>query len=124
MHAVEQSFSPEGKERGLATYTKSLAAVSGSAKAAPGRLYAVQGDNNNAAVRYLQLHNKASAPSATEVPLFVFRVKATDSIMLGGDFFTQNGQYFDVGIAWGWSTTRDTYTAATAADHATQLLTK
>jgi len=121
-----QEFTPDNTvAASLATLLVDLGAtVTKNVKATPGRVYAIHGDNANAAIRYLQLHDTATTPAGAAVPKFTFKVKATDSILLGGDFFTQNGMYFTLGIAYAWSTTRDSYTAATAAEHATQVIFK
>jgi hypothetical protein len=94
-----------------------LAAVSGVVKASNGNLFGVSGQNDNAAVRYLQFHNKATAPGAGETPVLSFKVAITSTREIGPDLLTSNGWNFPLGIAFGWSTTRDTYTAGTAADH-------
>ncbi len=74
--------------------------------------------NNNIAVRYFQLHNKATAPVATDVPLLSFPVPALGSLVLGAEWFTSNGIYFSLGLGWFISTTIATATdAATASDH-------
>ena len=92
-------------------------------KAAPGVVVSAWGTNINAAVRYFQLHNKATAPAAADVPLYSFPVPAgsataPSTIVLDSAWFTQNGGKFTTGIGWAWSTTLATFTdAATAGDH-------
>jgi hypothetical protein len=97
------------------------ATITKNAKSSAGVVTALIGVNNNAAVRYLQIHNTATTPSAGAVPLIVFRVPATSSILIGEDILSENGLYCSTGIAYAWSTTEGTYTAATAADHSTQV---
>ena len=125
MQAVEQAISAEGRTIALANLaTDNGANVTKNVKATAGRLYGIQGDNNNAAARFLQLHDTATTPAGNAVPKLTFRVAATGSVEIGADFLTRNGILFTTGIAYAWSTTRDTYTAATAADHATQVIYK
>lgn len=85
-------------------------------KAAGGNVFSATCHNENAAARYFQLHNKATVPLATEIPLYTFLVPAGAQIIVGTDFFTANGAHFTNGIGFAFSTTKDTYTAATGAD--------
>lgn len=87
-----------------------------SVKATPGTVFSVSCHNLNAATRFLQLHNKASAPANPDVPLIVIPVPTLACVILDESFFTQNGLFFSVGIAYGFSTTEATYTAGAAAD--------
>jgi len=94
------------------TVTKALV------KATPAQIYSVRVSNANAAARYLLLHNKATAPVATDVPLYAFYIPAGAAVTIGGDFFTANGAYFSTGVGWSISTTAATFTdSATASDH-------
>lgn len=111
----------------VATYSPSVTANFGtdadvSVKATAGNVFAVTASNVNAAVRYLQLHNKASAPANPDVPIYSFPIPAGSatnpvSVTMDERFFGQAGKHFTTGIAIGISTTNATYTAATAADH-------
>lgn len=105
------------------TRYSATAEVSGFVGGGPINAVAVCGHNANAAIRYLQLHNKASAVANAEVPVLTFMVPASGgNTVFGNDFFTQDGLRFSLGLAYGWSTTRDTYTAASAADHSVTIL--
>lgn len=78
--------------------------------------------NRNAAARYFQLHNKATAPVATDVPLLVFMVPAASTLTIGNQFFTDAGVNFSLGLGWAISTTVATFTdAATAGEHEYQV---
>lgn len=93
-----------------------------TAKAAPGVVKSIYVSNMNAAVRYFQLHNKATDPVNTDVPLFSFPVPAgtatnPGTLILGQDFFTAIGTDFTTGVAWAVSSTNATLTLATASDH-------
>lgn len=94
------------------------ATVSASAKATPGRVFSLYGFNANAAVRYLQLFDKASAPASGDVPIGEWALAASGGDrIVGMEAFTVEGITLAKGVAWGISTTRGSYTAATAADH-------
>lgn len=91
-------------------------------KNTPGNVYALRITNINAAVRYFQLHNKASAPVATEVPQLSFMIPAgtaTAPAILEIDMsWFALYENFSLGIGWAISTTRGTFTdSATASEH-------
>lgn len=93
-------------------------------KATPGNVKAVYCHNINAAARYVQLHNTATTPAGGAVPLYTFLVPAQSSITIGDTFFGEHGAHFTTGIAFAFSTTEATYTAATAADQMTHIMYK
>lgn len=99
------------------------AATKANVKASPGSLLSVYASNINAAIRYLLLHNKASAPAGADVPLMAFPIPAGSStapasIILDGDFWGAAGFYFSTGLGWAISTTGATFTdSATASEH-------
>lgn len=105
---------------GLSTVSKlaSAAATTNatSVKASAGRLYKIRGYNAAAAVRYLKIYNKASAPTVgTDVPVVTIALKATDAFDVD---FVNIGQFFATGIAYALTTgAADNDTGAlTAAD--------
>jgi hypothetical protein len=84
-------------------------------KASAGTVQGFTATNANAAIRYFQLHNKATIPLATEVPLISLAVPALGSLTVE---FPGPGHTFGTGIGWAWSTTVGTFTdAATANEH-------
>lgn len=92
--------------------------VAVSVKASAGNITAIHASNANAAIRYLQVFNKASAPAGGDVPIHSWPITASGgSLLIGTDFFGVNGAAATLGIAIGVSTTNATFTAATAADH-------
>lgn len=102
--------------------TAITASTAVSAKASAGNLYSVNCTNANATVRYLQIHDKASAPSAGNVPVAAWPIPAGSTnapggVALGILEFGTAGYRCATGVAIGISTTLATYTAATAADH-------
>lgn len=91
-------------------------------KTSAGVIKSITASNINAAIRYLQIHNKASAPANPDVPIFSFPIAAGSSTApsireIGTEFFGEGGYYLSTGISIGISTTADTFTAATTTDH-------
>lgn len=110
-----------------ATYAPTVSAIFGtdvdlSVKASAGNLFSITCSNINAAVRYLQIHNKASAPANPNVPIISLPIPAGSAtspgyLSLTREDFGQGGIYLSTGIAIGISTTEATFTAATTTDH-------
>lgn len=88
-------------------------------KASKGKVFSLQCHNLNAATRYIQLHDTATTPSAAAVPKYTFAIPAGLTVIVGTDFFGQGGVEFVNGVAFAFSTTEATYTAATATDQMT-----
>ncbi len=92
-------------------------------KASAGNVFSVHITNDNAAVRYFQLHNKATAPAAGEAPLEVFKIPAGTAnnpgvLSLDESHFARGGSHFTTGIGFAISTTLATFTdSATASEH-------
>ncbi len=91
-------------------------------KTSAGRLQSVIATNYNAAKRYLQIHNKASAPTSgntatISVPIPAGTADTPGYVELGTEFLGANGFYLGTGIAIGVSTVGATFTAATTTDH-------
>jgi len=110
-------------------YKPTIFADAGSAAAlivkdTPGSVFAIYTINRNAAERYLQLHNRDVAPVAADAAMLWWPLPAESTLALGLEWFTRSGLFFSTGIAIGFSTTPNTYTAAAAADTSTMLLYK
>ncbi len=95
-----------------------------SVKGSAGYLLAVETTNENAAVRFLQFHNKATAPANPDVPVYSMPIPAGTAnvpgrLRLTSDDLGPGGRYFSTGIAVGISSTKATFTAATATEHDT-----
>lgn len=75
------------------------------AKASAGVLYGFQG--YAAAAGFVQVHNKASAPASTNVPVIVIPVASGAPFSWDGGM---RGRAFSTGIAFGFSTTGPTWT--------------
>ena len=88
-------------------------------KATAGNVFAISCINTNAAARYFQLHNTATTPAGGAAPVCSWLIPATGMVVLGTDFFTQNGMYFSTGIAFAYSTAFLTYVAGTAGEQVT-----
>lgn len=87
----------------------------------PKVMFSVLLESKNTASRYLLLKDQAQNFTASQVPDLVIPVPANSIMSLGPNFFGPNGARFVTGLSWGWSTTPVSYTAATAADHVTQI---
>jgi len=90
-------------------------------KSSAGNVFSATCHNENANTRYFQLHNTATVPGASDVPEETFAIGSGEQAIIGTDYFTTNGARFDTGIAFAFSTTKDTYTAGTAADQTTLI---
>lgn len=89
-----------------------------SVKASAGAVGHIYVTNENAAARYFQLHNKASAPAATEVPLRSYLIPGGASAAIPAILDKQLYSYHSTGVAWAISTTMLTFTdSATASEH-------
>jgi len=106
------------------TFTNFGANATLNVKASAGNVFSLSCNNENAADMYVQLHNTVTVPAGGGVPIFTFRVPAGGDVLIGTDFFTTAGAAFATGIAFAFSTTKETYTAGTATDHTTQILYK
>lgn len=94
----------------------------GTVKASAGIIGYIRVTNANAAIRYFQLHNKASAPAATETPVESFLIPAGTATAPGilqlGVNELSDRYNLKTGIGWAMSTTGGTFTdSAIAGDH-------
>lgn len=95
----------------------------------PCRVFSLACHNENAADRYIQLHDTATVPTTTvTVPVFSFLVPTGAMIIVGTDFFGPGGLAVQAtfgtpgaGLAFAFSTTKDVYTAATASEQSTWI---
>jgi hypothetical protein len=90
-----------------------------------GNVYALRATNANASARYIQLHNTATTPAGGATAQLSYLVPAGTAaapgvLELDSSYFAPS-ERFGTGIAFAWSTTASTYTAATAGDHTTAL---
>jgi hypothetical protein len=98
---------------GALTPTRIVTATSGVAKATAGRVYSSTFANTTAALRYMQLYNKATAGvPGTDTPLVMIPISPNNSIEWSPDA----GVAFTTGIAWAITTDAAGATAATGGD--------
>jgi hypothetical protein len=115
----KQIVTPQAHTNGGATPYKLVSAGSTNAtslKASAGQIYSIDCFNINAAVRYLKLYNKASAPTVgTDTPVHVYAIPGATT----GGGFTKSipvGMEFTTGIAFALTTgITDADTGAVAA---------
>lgn len=98
--------------------------VTKNIKAEPGwRVKSCVLSNRNVAKRFFQLHDTATTPGASAVPVLSIPVAASSDLLLDAAFFGALGLKFgNAGLAYAWSTTAGTYTAATGSEHDTHVL--
>lgn len=88
-----------------------------------GNLISIYVTNDNSAVRYFQIHNKATAPVATDVPYASFKIPAGSAnspgvLILDEIFFTRGGRYCNIGVGFAISGAFATFVdSATASEH-------
>lgn len=110
----------DARATGGATPSKTVSAASTNAtsvKASAGTLYGVQVSNVNAAVRYLKLYNKASAPTVgTDTPVKTIAIPG-NTAGAGNTIAFPYGVEFSTGIAFALTTeATDAGTTAVAAN--------
>lgn len=97
-------------------------------KASGSRVRGIIVTNSNVAARYFQLHNKATAPVATDTADMFFVVPAGTAaapgrIEITEAFLGSPGRAYTTGLGWAVSTTATTFTdAATAGDHTVTIV--
>ncbi|MDI6808164.1 MAG: hypothetical protein QME66_04165 [Candidatus Eisenbacteria bacterium] len=93
-------------------------------KSSAGNVFSLWCQNENTADRFIQLHNTATTPAGGATPLYTFLISGGDQIVIGTDFFGPAGANFSTGIAFGVSTVKDSFTAATASEQSTVIMFK
>jgi hypothetical protein len=115
---VNMAPSPGGSPTRYAEFGTTAAA---NIKATPALVFACQATNTpGGALRWLQLHNTAGVPAGGAAPLYSFMLPLDEGeIVVGDDFWTDDGGAFSVGLAFAISSARGTYVAAgvVAAEH-------
>ncbi len=91
--------------------------TTGVIKASAGQLYTLNALNTNAAVRYLHLYNKATAPTlSTDTPVYTVALPASGRAEIN---LTAIGLAFSTGISWAYTT--DDIAIPTTAGTSTEL---
>lgn len=94
-----------------ANATTAAYAASKVVKAASGYLWRVTGYNSKASSQFIQIHDAASLPADTAVPVVVFNVPASQYFSVD---FAPLGRYFTTGIVVCNSSTGPTKTIGSA----------
>ncbi len=103
-------------------YTAFGSSAGANVKAAAGVIYAFTCYNDGSLDQFFQIINKASAPAGGDTALISFLVPAKSQTFIGTDWLGFAGLACSTGISWGFSSTRTSYTAGTAADTDIQIL--
>jgi|SRR5882672_9647932 len=125
-HVSATPMPATGAVYATSTYENDGAATAAFIKASAGNVYSLRVTNANAAVRYIQLHNKATIPLATEVPTLKFLIPGgtaaqPGSVEIDSAYFGPS-KNFPTGIGYAISTTIGTFTdSATANEHTVQV---
>ena len=90
-------------------------------KASAGAVYKIYCYNKNAATRFFQIHNKATAPVNADVPVESFPIAANSALLIDIAFFGASGRACSTGVSWAFSTTEATLTLGTAADQTSSV---
>lgn len=98
-----------GSRRQYATDHSSGAEITGVLLDRPGSMEEVTFINREGSAVYFQLHDTTSALSGGETPLISIPMAADERLSLS----PKEGMVFSTGIIFGFSTTQDSYTAAT-----------
>jgi hypothetical protein len=124
------STAPSNTYQGFAT-----AGAHGLITARPAHITGLYVSNVNAAIRYFQLWDRATdlaggevglgpaqyGPAGGSLRVISFIVAAGSATVPAtlelGEQLLSGIERFDQGIAWGWSSAAQTFTAGTAADH-------
>lgn len=116
--AVYAAMVAEASSAWALSSAQAMAAASLVIKASAGRLYKLFAQNDNAAARYIQLHNTTSVPADTAVPVWSIKL----AIAEGREFdFGPFGRYFSTGICVNNSSTSGTKTIGAADSNFTAL---
>lgn len=89
-------------------------------KANSGAVFKFIATNTNAAIRYFQIHDKATAPAGTNVPIISLPIAVLSGYL--EVTLPYGGQNAGLGVGWAISTTQATFTdSATASEHSVHV---
>lgn len=92
------------------TYQNLGVASSGVIKAESGKVFALTVYNMAASTRWIQLFNRNVLLTGGELPIETYPIFASNFLVLDSDYFGDNGQDFNTGIAFGFSDTGNSFT--------------
>lgn len=93
-----------------------------SIKATPGYLHSLAVFNKSPFnLYYWQLFDLTAAPTTGSIPIESYPIAALTVLVLDSNFFGPRGRPLSSGIAWGFSTTEATYTAAPVTAQSTHV---
>lgn len=93
---------PKATTAGGLSVARVVTGTTGVIKASAGQLYTVSCHNSNAAVRYAQLYNKATAPTlSTDTPQVTIPLTGSSVTHMN---FTDIGVPFATGMSWAYTT--------------------
>lgn len=124
VHGVAQKAVVSSSYSGQA-FSNFGAATNASVTTVPTMLKSIHAQNENAAIRYLQVFNLAAAPTDdSSVPIFSFAIPAGSATNpgicdKGSEFFGEAGYYLSAGLSWGISVDPDVFdnTGVTPGEH-------
>lgn len=108
---------PKSATTGGLSLSRVVTGTSGVIKASAGQLYTLSAYNSNAAVRFLQIYNKATAPTlSTDTPVMTVPLLAAGITHVP---LSNIGIAFATGISWAYTT--DDIAIPTTAGTSTEL---
>lgn len=124
---VNGVFAEAIKPLATATYSWTLfqnlgANATLNVKSTAGSIKSIYCHNLAASPTYIQIHKTATTPAGGAVPALTFLVPAGGVALIDSAFLGDNGYFCTTGIAFAYSTTEFTFTAATAANQVTQIM--
>lgn len=86
-------------------------------KASAGAVYSIKVTNKHSTVRYFQIVDKATTPTASDSALIVdvIAIPANETIIVTSAYFGATGLVCNNGISWAFSSTDTTITLATSS---------
>ena len=102
---------PNARDNGSIGFVVDTASV--NLKASAGSIWSVYARSREGAAttRYFQIHNKASAPAAADVPILSYRVESGEILKLApNELGGPHGRYLPTGISVAWSSAVASYT--------------
>lgn len=109
------------------TYTSFGTVTNDSIKPFEANLFSLYATNITTTLVYFQIHNKVSAPVTNDIPLRGYPLPGGSPnnpgvLLLTKEYFTENGIYLPIGLAFGISSTQGLFTdAGTASNYRVEV---